>query len=241
MLRRSLLSLCILAAFGISTAGADEGDPWKELLGVPPQAGGRSLQAAVQAVKEKDYGRFERLLDADPSLLEAEGFGGCPLLCELTLLAWDGLGASPLDNIDIRAIEVALEKGANLATYPDLVNRLLGSANDLAPDEPAYPLESGECSSTRDTLFPFIQRLIRNGALMDQAIQTPTTGGVSSGFFYTYQLCFRVFVCHADHERTDSLVAARVSGTTSTPEREILNQMRFAGLLEDACINSIFR
>lgn len=196
----------------------------------------RAFQSALKAVDERNYQFLEEILDSHPALESYSESVDCSLYCEFSQLLRSPMEDEIYAGIDGRAIEILLDRGWSASSSPDALGAILVSANVFHGDVDEFPINSGVCTENRAQAFPLANRMISAGAPLDASQATTRNLKFTIGFFYTYQLCHRPFICGADYEFAAANIALEVSNSLTSAERDLLRKLVVDKALSPACV-----
>lgn len=195
-----------------------------------------AFRNAVEAVEKRNYDQLRSILEQNPQVMVQTDKKGNSLFVEFLNVFYEDTGLQWGNAADLKAIGILLDYGAIPNVSNGLLSSLLSEANHFGGAIDAYPVNSGICTDNRASYFPLINRLIEAGAPFG-AMELEISGfHPSEAFFYQYQLCFRPFVCGAEHEQASSIVTGRVSLATTSREKELLIELAADGSHLNACL-----
>ena len=210
--------------------------------GVPLESNGQTpgdaFQSAIRAVENRNYEALEAILDSHPEVLNYTANPDCSLYCEFSQLFRAPFDFNAMTGIDVQAIDILLDRDANPALSPMVLSGILAHSNDFDGEVPEFPINSGECTTNRDVLFPLANRLIRSGARLDTIVELPTGDKYSIGFYYVYDLCSRPYICSAVYETVSPDIARNIQRAISESERDFIFRLVSGDTHNRECVSS---
>ncbi len=200
------------------------------------------FQSAIRAVENRDYASLVKLLEDHPGLLsyvKKYRSGDCSLFCEFSRLLRSPLENEASPEVDVIALEILLDSGGDPAISPHALGELLISANIFHGDVSEFPINSGNCTKSRNKIFPIVNKMISYGSPLDILQRNFGIADFSMGFLYVFQLCQSVYSCGAEYESTPSDIALEVSKSITSAERDLLLELASGISLSRKCVSSV--
>ncbi|MEO0810294.1 MAG: hypothetical protein AAFW82_06600, partial [Pseudomonadota bacterium] len=201
----------------------------------------KEFDAAIRAIEERNYLLLRDIISRNQGLVDYKPNNNCPLMCEFSQLVRDPLVDEFNSQVDLKAIGILLELGADAQMAPNIVFDLMILANDHFGNEQSFPINSGQCLPNREETIELVGQLIKNGARLDTVVSAPDGKEFTIAFWYTYQLCHRPYVCSSINENVSDAVSLSVRKSITSAEIENIEHLVEGNVLDEACVDQFLQ